>query len=107
MALAIELKAQKGVVSPVQQEIADAGMSTICWTLEDVLSVLLAVEEKNNNWLAVDKLVRFQMEGLKWNTKTQDVSAGTTHSTKQAMTSSTLDETDSMPKKLSITNGDM
>ena len=107
MALAIELKAQKGVVSPIQQEIADLGMSTICWSLEDVLEVLMAVEEKNDNWMAVDKLVRFINGGMTWNTKTQELSAGTTRSAKPKTIRSISEEKKSVSPKLNITVGDM
>jgi hypothetical protein len=106
MALAIELKAEKGVVSPVQQEIADLGMSTICWSLEDVLKVLLYVEEKNDNWMAVDKLVRFMNGGMTWNTKIQESNAGITHSEKPKTIRSTSEGKEVTSPKLNITVGD-
>jgi hypothetical protein len=58
-AVAIELKAAKGKTSEVQQEIADAGYTTICRSIEEVLSVISRVEADLNNWTAVDKITRF------------------------------------------------
>lgn len=58
-AVAIELKAAKGKTSDVQQEIADAGYTTICRSIEEVLSVISRVEADLNNWTAVDKITRF------------------------------------------------
>jgi hypothetical protein len=59
-AIAIELKTQKGVVSQVQKEIADAGYTTICRTLEEVLDIVMTKEAANENWTAFDKLRRFR-----------------------------------------------
>lgn len=58
-AVAIELKAAKGKTSEVQQEIADAGYTTICRSIEEVLVVISRVEADLNNWTAVDKITRF------------------------------------------------
>lgn len=58
-AVAIELKAAKGKTSEVQQEIADAGYTTICRSIEEVLSVISRVEVDLNNWTAIDKITRF------------------------------------------------
>ena len=58
-AVAIELKAAKGKTSEVQQEIADAGYTTICRSIEEVLSVISRVEADLNNWTAIDKITRF------------------------------------------------
>lgn len=58
-AVAIELKAAKGKTSEVQQEIADAGYTTICRSIEEVLAVISRVEADLNNWTAVDKITRF------------------------------------------------
>lgn len=58
-AVAIELKAAKGKTSEVQQEIADAGYTTICRSIEEVIAVISRVEADLNNWTAVDKITRF------------------------------------------------
>ena len=58
-AVAIELKAAKGKASEIQQEIADAGYTTICRSTEEVLLVISRVEAELNNWTTVDKITRF------------------------------------------------
>lgn len=58
-AVAIELKAAKGKTSEVQQEIADAGYTTICRSIEEVIAVISRIEADLNNWTAVDKITRF------------------------------------------------
>ena len=66
-ALSIELKAADGKASAVQQEIADAGYTTICRTPEEVLLVLFNVECKLENWSAVDRIGRFR-KANEWDT---------------------------------------
>ena len=58
-ALAIELKAEKGKVSDVQNYFASSGLTTICRSLEEVIELLFTVEARYNNWLAVDRLTKF------------------------------------------------
>lgn len=58
-ALAVELKAEKGKVSDVQNYFASSGLTTICRSLEEVIELLLAVESRYDNWLAVDRLTKF------------------------------------------------
>lgn len=57
--VAIELKAAKGKASDVQQEIADAGYTTICRSVREVLAVIMKVETDLNNWTTLDKISRF------------------------------------------------
>lgn len=58
-AVAIELKAAKGKASDVQQEIADAGYTTICRSVREVIAVIMKVETDLNNWTTLDKISRF------------------------------------------------
>jgi hypothetical protein len=59
-AVAIELKAVKGKTSDIQQEIADAGYTTICRSVREVLDVVIKVETDLNNWITLDRITRFR-----------------------------------------------
>lgn len=58
-ALAVELKTPTGKVSEEQDNLARLGMTTVCRSVEDVIGLLFRVEIHLNNWLAVDRIVRF------------------------------------------------
>ena len=58
MALGIELKAEKGVVSQIQKEIASTGYVTICRSITDVIKTVYKEEINRENWLAVDRIYR-------------------------------------------------
>ncbi len=58
MALGIELKAENGVVSQIQKEIASAGYVTICRSITDVIKAVYKEEINRENWLAVDRIYR-------------------------------------------------
>jgi hypothetical protein len=64
-ALAIELKTEKGVVSQIQKDIADAGYTTICRSIDEVIDVVLAKEAANENWTAYDRVRRFKDDNEK------------------------------------------
>ena len=64
-ALAIELKTEKGVVSQIQKDIADAGYTTICRSINEVIDVVLAKEAANENWTAYDRVRRFKDDNEK------------------------------------------
>lgn len=64
-ALAIELKTEKGVVSQIQKDIADAGYTTICRSINEVIDVVLAKEATNENWTAYDRVRRFKDDNEK------------------------------------------
>jgi len=64
-ALAIELKTEKGVVSQIQKDIADAGYTTICRSIGDVIDVVLTKEAANENWTAYDRVRRFKDDNEK------------------------------------------
>ena len=64
-ALAIELKTEKGVVSQIQKDIAEAGYTTICRSIDEVIDVVLAKEAANENWTAYDRVRRFKDDNEK------------------------------------------
>ena len=64
-ALAIELKTEKGVVSQIQKDIAEAGYTTICRSINEVIDVVLAKEAANENWTAYDRVRRFKDDNEK------------------------------------------
>jgi len=64
-ALAIELKTEKGVVSQIQKDIAEAGYTTICRSINEVIDVVLAKEATNENWTAYDRVRRFKDDNEK------------------------------------------
>ena len=64
-ALAIELKTEKGVVSQIQKDIADAGYTTICRSIGEVIDVVLTKEAANENWTAYDRVRRFKDDNEK------------------------------------------
>lgn len=64
-ALAIELKTEKGVVSQIQKDISDAGYTTICRSINEVIDVVLAKEAANENWTAYDRVRRFKDDNEK------------------------------------------
>ena len=64
-ALAIELKTEKGVVSQIQKDIADAGYTTICRSINEVIDVVLAKEAANENWTTYDRVRRFKDDNEK------------------------------------------
>jgi hypothetical protein len=50
----------KGKASDIQQEIADAGYTTICRSVREVLDVVIKVETDLNNWITLDRITRFR-----------------------------------------------
>jgi hypothetical protein len=56
VALAIEMKTEKGVIRPEQLELANKGLINICRSTSCVLQVIEKYEESINNTIQVDRI---------------------------------------------------
>jgi hypothetical protein len=56
ISVGIELKAEKGVVRKEQQEFANKELTTICRTLEDVITTVSAVDKRLNIESKLEKI---------------------------------------------------